>query len=90
VGAEPGGGGGAESAFAGQIDELRISGSARYRNDGFTPALRHATDSDTVLLLHFDGQEPPFAIDATPAGGHGLLVGGAHFIPVGPTEIGSP
>lgn len=81
VGAEPSDTGNVESPFDGLIDELRISSLARYQGDSFTPAPRFQLDDETVLLLHLDGQELPFVLDATAAEGHGLLVGKAHFVP---------
>lgn len=39
----------------GQIDEVRLSKSARYHGDEFTPSRRFTADDDTVLLLHMDG-----------------------------------
>ena len=40
----------------GQLDEIRVSRSAQYTGSSFTaPEFQHATDDDTVLLVHCDG-----------------------------------
>ena len=44
----------------GQIDEVRVSKSARYSGDQFTPLRRFKADDDTVLLLHMDSALGPF------------------------------
>jgi hypothetical protein len=41
--------------FAGYIDELRVSDTARYHTDFTPPANRFRPDNDTVTLIHFDG-----------------------------------
>ena len=41
------------SSFTGAIDEVRITGKARYGR-GFTPKKYHVHDADTLLLLRFD------------------------------------
>lgn len=53
VGADTNARGEPEHPFAGLVDEVRLSRSARYERD-FEPARRLEADSDTVLLLHFD------------------------------------
>ncbi len=63
-----------ESFFDGQIDEIRISKSARYAS-AFEPARRFATDADTLLLLHMDGTVGPWTYDASGRGVHPTLVG---------------
>ncbi|MEM7226146.1 MAG: LamG-like jellyroll fold domain-containing protein [Pseudomonadota bacterium] len=79
VGADPAPSGDPSYGFDGLIDGLRLSSVARYSGEAFTPAVRHAADEDTLLLLHLDGEKPPFVIDAGPGGHHGLLSGGARF-----------
>ncbi|MCY3003113.1 MAG: hypothetical protein NTV21_15025 [Planctomycetota bacterium] len=37
-----------------ELDEVRVSNVERYSATPFAPALRHTTDSSTVMLLHFD------------------------------------
>ena len=41
--------------FNGFIDETRISHVARHTSTFTAPSYQHATDDDTVLLVHFDG-----------------------------------
>ena len=43
------------NVFVGQIDEVRISRSAQYTGAFTAPTHQHATDDDTVLLIHCDG-----------------------------------
>ncbi len=64
--------------FKGQMDEVRISRSARYASD-FTPATRHATGVDTVQLLHFDRELGGFMPSHT--------AGGRYAIPFGKTSL---
>lgn len=55
--------GGAGRDWDGNIDELRISTTARYSGASFTaPTAAFTNDSDTVLLLHFDGTDGSNAI----------------------------
>ena len=37
------------------MDEIRISRSAQYDGNFTAPEHQHATDDDTVLLIHCDG-----------------------------------
>ena len=74
VGADPNGRGDPVSFFTGQIDEVRLSGVARY--DGpFAPARVFDRDEDTVLLLHFDRPFGSAALDDSGNGHHGWSVG---------------
>ena len=43
------------NVFVGQMDEIRISRSAQYDGNFTAPEHQHATDDDTVLLIHCDG-----------------------------------
>lgn len=63
-----------ESFFDGEIDEVRVSKVARYR-DGFTPKRRFEADSDTLMLLHMDGEIGPWAYDASGRGAHATRIG---------------
>ena len=87
VGAEPNAEGGPNFPFDGLIDEVRVSTVPRYHGDSFTPTWRHEPDEDTALLLHLDGQEPPFVLDAAASDGHGILVGNATFVPIDPAKL---
>jgi len=65
IGADPDRGGQPTRPFLGKIDEMRISGTARY-SEAFTPEQRFAPDDATVLLLHMDRQIGPFLLDHSP------------------------
>ena len=68
--------GGVEFSLAADLDELRISTSARYGGESFKPALRFAADGDTALLLHSDRRRGPILQDSSPNGRHAAVVGG--------------
>jgi hypothetical protein len=53
IGADPNSEDGVTREFEGEIDEVRISRTVRYRRN-FKPRRYHPPDSDTMLLLHFD------------------------------------
>lgn len=54
---------GSTSFFNGYIDELRVSkGIARYTSNFTTPTEAFNGDSNTVLLLHFDGTDESTAV----------------------------
>ena len=76
VGADPDGFGNPTREFAGKIDDVRLSTGVRYTGD-FTPSRRHQTDPSTVLLLNFDRQIGPFALDASPNRTSVILLGDA-------------
>ena len=82
VGANPDGTGQPTAGFLGAIDELRVSSTARYKGEEFTPSKRHEPDSDTHLLLHLDEQGPPFAYDASVHRRHAIGMGGIRFEPL--------
>jgi hypothetical protein len=82
VGADPDGSGKPVDPFSGRIDEVRISSVARYVGDAFTPAVRHAPDVDTLLLLHLDGIIRGFVPDHSPRAAHAKLQGGAKLAPL--------
>lgn len=60
--------------FSGMIDEVRISGVARYSGD-FTPASRFETDQQTLALYHFDEGAGDVLKDSSGNGHHGKIVG---------------
>jgi hypothetical protein len=74
IGADPDRRGAATSFFRGAIDEVRLSGTARYDRD-FRPARRFSPDQATRLLLHFDGDLEGVFPDASGPGCHGWAVG---------------
>src|SRR5207247_1769637 len=60
-------------AFAGVIDETRISKVARY-DKNFTPAKRFESDADTLALYHFDEGQGDVLKDSSGNGHHGKIV----------------
>ena len=66
------------SHFSGKIDEVRLSNTARYLGDRFTPAKKHAADGDAVLLLDCDRMVGPWAIDRSPQRAHPTRAGAAY------------
>ena len=67
--------------FHGAIDEVRISRTARYRND-FVPAKRFEPDEHTMALYHFDEGTGDIAHDASGNGHHARIVD-AQWVRVG-------
>ena len=61
--------------FTGRIDEVRISGSAKYSSD-FFPARRLRTESDTAGLWHLDEGTGTTAYDASGNSNVGTLTNG--------------
>jgi hypothetical protein len=86
IGADPDSVGKPGSFFAGLIDEVRVSKSARYSGDRFQPARRFEPDADTVLLLHLDRNVGPWVVDASPAAVSVDRVGKAACAPIGAGE----
>jgi hypothetical protein len=80
VGADVNARGDAVSHFDGQIDEVRLSGVARYEGDGFTPRRRARPDEHTLLLLHMDGAVGPWLHDASGRGAHGVAGSGVAIV----------
>jgi len=79
VGAEPDRRGNPSRHFLGALDEVRLSKTARYAGDAFTPENRHEPDPDTVLLLHLDRSFGPFVPDHSPSAAHARTVGNPSF-----------
>jgi hypothetical protein len=77
VGADPDGAGKPTSFFAGKVDEVRLSKTARYTAP-FTPEARFENDADTVLLLHVDQDFGPWTPDASAQKAHPRRRGSAH------------
>ena len=59
--------------YFGEIDEVRISKSVRYKND-FTPQVRMVNDQDTLALYHFDEGRSNILKDSSGNGHHGTIV----------------
>ncbi|HVS08791.1 MAG TPA: LamG-like jellyroll fold domain-containing protein [Planctomycetota bacterium] len=83
VGADPDGRGRPTSFFRGELDELRVSSTARYAS-AFTPARRLERDGATVLLLHFDRTFAGLHPDDSGSGAHGWPVGNPELVDVDP------
>lgn len=81
IGGDVGAGGAANSFFAGVIDEVRLSSSARYSGSRFRVARRHAADEDTVLLFNMDATWGPWVPDASGNEGHAVLEGEPRLAP---------
>ncbi|MFI4915391.1 MAG: LamG-like jellyroll fold domain-containing protein [Phycisphaerales bacterium JB060] len=75
VGADPDGAGNPMSFFEGQIDEVRLSSTARYLGERFSPERRLSADSDTVALYTFDRSMGPYVLDTSGHGHHARRVG---------------
>lgn len=75
IGADPDGSGSPMSFFEGQIDEVRMSGVARYRGERFSPARRLEADGHTLALYTFDRSIGPYVVDESGRGHHARRVG---------------
>lgn len=75
VGADPDGSGKPMSFFEGAIDEVRLSSTARYLGEWFTPERRLTADRDTVALYTFDRSMGPYVLDTSGHGHHARRVG---------------
>lgn len=62
------------SYFAGTMDEIRISRTARYLG-GFSPPARHVPDADTIALYHCDEGTGDVLEDWSGNNRHGKIVG---------------
>jgi len=65
------------SFFDGAIDEVRLSTTARYAGETFTPERRFTADEETSLLLHMDGTFLRWVVDASRNHAHPTLLGDA-------------
>lgn len=80
VGADVDGAGEANSPFDGLVDSIRLSKTARYTSESFTPDRRLPTDDQTVLLLNFDAFVGPYAYDESDSMAHARRFGEAKLI----------
>jgi hypothetical protein len=61
-------------AFHGDLDEIRVSSVARYR-ENFTPQLRFEPDDDTLALYHCDEGQGELIADSSGNGRDGTIAG---------------
>ncbi|MCH2160319.1 MAG: metallophosphoesterase [Phycisphaerales bacterium] len=83
IGGDVDGSGNMVSPFTGHVDGVRLSSTARYQGDAFTPARRHTSDEATVLLLNFDADHGAWAYDESPRAGHPRIPAGLELVPAG-------
>jgi hypothetical protein len=74
--------------FAGRVEALRVSQSARYDKD-FEPAFRFSNDKDTLALYHFDEGKGETLKDSSGNKNHGKIVG-AKWVNANGTPISPP
>lgn len=77
IGADTNAQGAPMAFFFGLVDEVRISTSARYAGERFTPVERHEADDRTALLLHCDVDAGTWLLDASPQRAHPRRLGKA-------------
>lgn len=65
------------SPFAGALDEVRVSSTARYATS-FTPKVAHAVDPSTIAYYTFEADGPAIAYDKSGKGNDGVLFGATH------------
>ena len=68
------------SPFEGRLDEIRLSKVARY-TENFVPAVHHASDSDTLLLLPCDVAAGSFLPDRSGQKAHAAMTGSLKLMP---------
>ena len=77
-------------AFTGYIDEVRVSNVARYPAANIdVPTAEFSSDTDTVLLMHFNEGSGDTTNDASGNENHGTLEGGAEWVASGVPLIGT-
>ncbi len=81
IGADVTGAGGATSHFDGMIDGVRLSATARYAGERFTPERRFEADDQTVLLFNMDGAIGPWVFDESASRAHAKMIGAPDFVP---------
>lgn len=75
IGADPDSRGRPNRFFHGKVDEVRLSGVARYTGETFEREHRHEPDAETVLLLHLDKAVSVFHPDHSARGAHAVASG---------------
>jgi len=61
--------------FVGQMDEIRVSKVARYKEEEFTPRRHFDPDPDTLALYHCDEGKGERLTDASGNGHHAIVIG---------------
>ena len=79
IGADVDKAGNPASPFDGELDELRLSKSARYTVKSFTPARRLERDGETLLWLPMDGALGPWVPDHSGHGAFATRLGAARL-----------
>jgi hypothetical protein len=74
--------GGEVHTIRGWVDDVRISNTARYTGESFTPERRLATDAHTVLLLHMDADQHGYLYDSSGHKAHAKIVSPAKIGPI--------
>lgn len=74
--------GDAVSYFAGQIDSVRVSDSARYTGESFEPQRGFEPDEHTVLLHRMDGRFLSYFLDASASEAHAGGIGDPTLVEV--------
>lgn len=82
IGADPNSRGRPVDPLTGKIDEVRLSGMARY-SKAFTPLKRFQSDEATILLFHFDKDLGPFVLDHSKNHAHARRIGAARCVGAG-------
>jgi len=72
LGADPNPRGNPTRGLPCQLDEVRLSKTARY-DENFDPNPRHAPDDQTVLLFHLDRTVGPFVLDHSSSAAMGVF-----------------
>ncbi len=75
--------------FSGEIDEIRISSSARYSDD-YPLTDRFEPDDETLALYHFDEGDGAILTDASGNAHHGKIIGATHVAPGDAPPISTP
>lgn len=73
----------ATSTFNGRVYQVRLSKSARYSGDAFSPNTDIAADSDAVFATNMDTRLGKWVINDASENDYGVLEGNAELVPVG-------
>jgi Concanavalin A-like lectin/glucanases superfamily/Calcineurin-like phosphoesterase len=81
IGGDVNGAGKAVDHFKGELDGLRISETARYTGEAFTPTRRPTSDAQTLLLLDMDRRVGPWLYDSSSHKRHPIVSGDPQTVP---------